>query len=269
MDVKPTPKTEGNPFRLALSRGQTLIGIWSMLNSSNVIEALAQCGYDWILIDGEHSPVNLADAMAHLRAMGGSDTVPIVRLAWNDPVQIKQFLDGGACTIMLPYIQSAAEARDAVAAMRYPPRGRRGVAVVHRASRYGHNTSYLKSAEDSIALIVQIETEHALERLDEIARTDGVDAVFFGPSDLAASMGLLGQPSAPAVIDAILRAHEQARRYAKTGVLATSPELAERYIREGFDFVSVANDAAALLSNARAAATRFVGLAAESARSRG
>lgn len=251
-----TPST--NPFRQACEQNRPLIGIWSMLNSSPAVEGLSECGYDWILIDGEHSPVSLSDAIGHLRALRGSPTMPIVRLAWNDPVLIKQFLDAGAMTLMLPYVQDAREAEKAVAAMRYPPYGIRGVAAIHRASRYGRDTDYFANARDAVSLIVQIETERALDNIVEIAGTDGVDSVFFGPGDLAATMGLLGQPSAPRVVEAILKGRERiSHQNVHIGALAPTPELGERFIREGFDFVAVANDVAILLSNASAIAARF------------
>lgn len=253
-----------NSFRRALAGGRPLIGIWSMLNSSNVIEGLTECGYDWILIDGEHAPVSLADAINHLRAMRGSDVVPIVRLPWNDSVTIKQFLDAGATTLMLPYCQSVEEAQAAVAATYYPPKGVRGVAAMHRASRYGHDRSYMVNAHEAVSLILQIETLKALDSLEAIADVDGVDAVFFGPGDLAATMGHLGQPACEPVIEVIMEAHGRIRsRPVKAGVLAPTPELAERFIRAGFDFVSVANEAAMLFQSAAATAARFRKLAAE------
>lgn len=258
MNVVQNRSVAGNPFRRALAEGRTLLGIWAMLNSSNVVEGLGQCGFDWLLIDGEHAPVTLPDAISHLRALQGSATIPIVRIPWNDPVTIKQFLDAGASTLMLPYVQSAQEAEAAVAAMHYPPHGTRGVALMHRASRYGSDKSYLSTAKGEVALIVQIETAAALEQVEEIAAVEGVDAVFFGPGDLAATMGLLGQPGAEPVVEAIVEAHRKVkRRGARAGVLAPTPDLAERFIREGFDFVSVGNDAVFLFANAAATAARF------------
>ncbi|MDN2564850.1 aldolase/citrate lyase family protein [Aquibium sp. A9E412] len=258
-DTPETAATEDrNPFRRAFGRGRPLVGTWSMLNSSNVVEGLGECGFDWVLIDGEHSPITLADMIAHLRAIAASDTVPIVRLPWNDPVRIKQALDIGATTLMLPYVQSTGEAQAAVAAMRYPPEGVRGVAAMHRASRFGADKTYLARANAGVALIVQIETEAALGQVEAIAATPGVDAVFFGPGDLAATMGHLGRPAAEPVVAAIRDARARLRGSGvRTGVLAPSPELAEAFIRDGFDFVSVANDAALLFSGAAAAAARF------------
>ncbi|QCI67008.1 HpcH/HpaI aldolase family protein [Phreatobacter stygius] len=254
-DIHSTPK---NPFRAALGQGRPLIGIWSMLNSVNATEGLGWSGYDWILIDGEHSPVSLHDAMDHSRALAATPAVPILRLVWNDPALLKQHLDAGLSTIMLPYVQSADEARAAVDAMMYPPKGQRGVAAMHRASRYGRFKDYVARANDEIFLIVQIETMAALEACEEIARVDGVSAVFFGPGDLAASMGKPGEAAHPEVTAAIERGLKRCRPTGKAvGVLAPNDEISERHIRSGFDFVSVANDCAILFRNADAGAVRF------------
>jgi 4-hydroxy-2-oxoheptanedioate aldolase len=253
-----------NPFGKALLSDRPLIGIWSMLNSGNVVEGLAWSGFDWILIDGEHSPVSLKDAVMHLRILEGTPTLPIVRLVWNDKILLKQYLDAGACTIMLPYIQNADEAAAAVSAMRYPPRGQRGIAAMHRASRYGRITDYAKRADDSLFLIVQIETREALDRLEEIAAVDGVDAVFFGPGDLAASMGFTGQAADPEVTASISAALSRVRATGRAaGVLAPNASIAEHHIRAGFNFVSVANDCALLFGAADAVASRFHALSDE------
>ena len=247
-----------NPFRAALRRGRPLIGIWSMLNSVDATEGLAWSGYDWLLIDGEHAPVSLHDAVSHVRAMGGSPTIPIMRLVWNDPILLKQHLDRGVNTIMLPYVQSADEARQAVEAMRYPPKGVRGVAAMHRGSRYARFSDYVTRANDELFLIVQIETTAAMEVCEEIAAVDGVDAVFFGPGDLAASMGMPGQAAHPDVTASIEKALPRVRKSGKfVGVLAPNDEISERHIKSGFDFVSVANDCAILFRNADAAAQKF------------
>ncbi|MCP8939302.1 HpcH/HpaI aldolase/citrate lyase family protein [Alsobacter sp. SYSU M60028] len=247
-----------NPFRRALAAGRPLVGLWSMLNASTALEGVAFSGFDWILIDGEHTPLTVQDAIAHLRAMHGSPSAPIVRLPWNDAVLMKQYLDAGVATVMLPYVQSAAEAAAAVSSMRYPPRGTRGVAGMTRASRYGRTAGYNQNADSGLFLIVQIETLAALERLEEIAAVDGVDAVFFGPADLAASMGLLGQPDHPDVVRTIEDGMRRARAAGvKVGALSPSPATSERYLRAGFDFVSVGSDMALLFRAADELAARF------------
>lgn len=252
----------GNPFARALQAGQPLIGVWSMLNSFNVTEGLGLAGYDWLLVDGEHSPVTLADAMMHLRILAATRTVPIVRLPWNDPILLKQYLDAGARTVMLPYVQSVEEAQEAVQAMHYPPRGRRGVAAMHRASRFGFDPGYLDHASDTLFLIVQAETRLALERVREIAEVDGVDAVFFGPGDLAASMGKIGKAGDADVTAAIDAAAADVRAAGKAvGVMSANAELAERHLRNGYHFVSVSNDAAMVFQAARNASQRFRSIA--------
>lgn len=259
-----------NRFNIALKGTRPLIGIWSMLNSTNAVEALGDSGYDWILLDGEHTPLELADAVDQLRALTPSKSIPIVRLPDNDPILLKRFLDAGATTIMLPYVQNAEEARAAVTAMHYPPLGERGVALMHRASRYTRTKDYLKTASDSVSLIVQLETPAALENLEAIASVKGVDAVFIGPSDLSATMGLLGEPDHPKVQQLIGETLERARKIGiPIGVLAVNPAAAERYISMGFAFVSVASDFSLLIQNADAAAARFreIALAREKAAS--
>ncbi len=247
-----------NPFRRALAGKKVLTGIWSMLNSTNAIEGLGWAGFDWLVIDAEHSPVSLHDAMAHLRALSATPTIPVVRLPWNDNVLIKHYLDVGAQTIMLPLIQNAREAQAAVRAMRYPPGGMRGFAAMHRASRYGHLPQYVERAEETLFMIVQVETVEALDRLEEIASVEGVDAVFFGPGDLSASMGLLGKPGQTEVFDRIVEASKTVQRLGKsTGVLAPNIDHAKSYCSAGVNFVSVATDCALLFRNADALAADF------------
>lgn len=253
----------GNPFKSALTGPRPLIGVWSMLNSSTAVEALSGSGFDWILLDGEHSPMELQDAVNHLRVLAGTGTMPIVRLPSHDPILIKRFLDAGVTTVMLPQVQSAAEAKAAVNAMLYAPQGARGIAVMHRASRYGRVPNYLQTANEGVCLIAQIETPTALDRLEEIAAVPGVDALFFGPGDLSASMGLIGQPDHPKVQEAIAQGFERAQRIGvPAGVLAPNPTASQRYLEMGFAFVSVANDLAMLVQTADAGAARHRDIAA-------
>jgi 2-keto-3-deoxy-L-rhamnonate aldolase RhmA len=234
-----------------------------MLNSATGVEVIAGSGYDWVLLDGEHSPLELRDAIEQLRVVAGSSTMPIVRLPNNDPIQFKRFLDAGMTTVMVPHVESADEAKAAVEAMHYPPKGSRGIAVMHRASRYGRVPNYLATASDSLCLIVQIETPTALERLEEIASVPGVDAVFFGPGDLSATLGVIGQPDHPRVQDAIAQGLERARHLGvPAGVLAPNAAAGQRYLEMGFAFVSIANDLAMLVQAADASAARFRELAA-------
>jgi 4-hydroxy-2-oxoheptanedioate aldolase len=245
-----------NPFKNALTGPRPLIGVWSMFNSSTSVEALSGSGFDWILLDGEHSPMELQDAVNHLRVLSGGSTLPIVRLPSHDPILLKRFLDAGVTTIMLPQVQSAAEARAAVAAMLYPPQGVRGIAAMHRAS-LGRVPNYLQNANDTLCLIAQIETPAALEQLEEIAAVPGVDALFFGPGDLSATLGLIGQPDHPKVQEAIADGFARAQRAGvPSGVLAPNAAAAQRYLEMGFAFVSVANDLAMLVQTADATAAR-------------
>jgi 4-hydroxy-2-oxoheptanedioate aldolase len=257
-----------NPFRRALAQNRPLVGIWSMLNASTAVEGLGPSGFDWILLDGEHTPLTVQDAISHLRALQGFQAVPLVRLPWNDPVQMKLYLDSGVTTVMLPYIQNAAEAQHAVRSMRYPPQGTRGVSGMSRASRYARTPNYLQNANAGLYFIAQIETLSALDQLEAIAGVDGVDALFFGPSDLAASMGLLGQPDHPDVVALIESALPRVRATGKhAGVLSPSVATSERHLRSGFDFVSVTSDMALLFRGAEETAARFGAIAREARKS--
>ncbi|MCB8840482.1 HpcH/HpaI aldolase/citrate lyase family protein [Aurantimonas sp. VKM B-3413] len=247
-----------NPFREALSVKRPLRGLWLMLNSANAAEGLGWSGFDWLLIDGEHSPVSLGEAIHHMRAIETTPAVPLVRVAENNPVLLKRYLDAGARTIMVPYVQSPDAARAAVAAIQYPGAGIRGFAGMHRASRFGHMKEYVHRASEGLYLIVQVETGEAMDRLDEIADVPGVDAVFFGPGDLSASLGRLGRMDDPEVTEMIIAAREKVAATGKdAGVLAPSPATARRYLDAGFDFVSVGSDCGLLFGGARALAAEF------------
>jgi 4-hydroxy-2-oxoheptanedioate aldolase len=193
-----------NKFKAALRSGQTQIGIWSSLSDPTVAELLAGCGYDWIMLDTEHSPAGPNEVISFLRTVAPYPVSPVVRPSWNNPVEIKKLLDAGAQTLLIPYVQSAEEARSAVAAVTYPPNGVRGVSGITRATRYGAVANYATRANEEICLLVQVETREALSQLKEIAQVPGVDGVFFGPADLAASFGYPGQPSHHEIKMAIL-----------------------------------------------------------------
>ncbi|MBW8638441.1 HpcH/HpaI aldolase/citrate lyase family protein [Hoeflea sp. WL0058] len=228
-----------NEFKAALWEGRTQLGIWSSLCSPLVAEMLAQSGFDWVLFDAEHSPVEIAGLLPLLQAAGNGSATAVVRPSWNDPVLIKRTLDIGAQTLLLPFVQDAAEARAAVASARYPTKGKRGVAGATRASRYGRDGNYHVNASDEICTLVQVETLEALSRLDEISEVDGIDGVFIGPSDLSASMGHLGQPGANEVQQQIRLAANTIRAAGKApGILATSADDAKRYLDWGYLFVA-------------------------------
>jgi 4-hydroxy-2-oxoheptanedioate aldolase len=216
---------------------------------------LAGAGFDWLLIDGEHAPNDVRTMLAQLQAIAPYPAHPIVRPAWNDPVRIKQILDIGAQTLLLPMVQNGDEAALAVAATRYPTNGIRGVgSALARASRWNRIPGYLKEAEQEICVLVQIETREALKNLDAIAATDGVDGVFIGPADL----GYIGQPAHPAVQAAIEDAIQRIRAHGKAaGILMADEKLAKHYIELGAQFVAVGADTTLLTRSAEALAQRF------------
>ena len=249
-----------NAFKHNLAAGKLQIGLWSSLCSNVAAEIIGDSGFDWILLDTEHSPNEIPDLLGQLQAMQGGSTTPIIRPAWNDAVLIKRCLDIGAQSLLLPYVQNAEEARAAVAATRYPPHGIRGVSVAARASRYGRTPGYLGKANDEICVLVQVETRSALGELEAIAEIEGVDGVFIGPSDLAASLGHLGNPQHPDVQKAIKDAVDRLTKVGKpAGMLTGNEEEAKRYIDWGYKFVAVGADVGLLAKNADALCKRFKG----------
>ena len=232
-----------NPFKHALVAGRQQIGLWVSLASPYSAEIVAGAGFDWLVIDTEHSPNEVDTTLAQLQVVAAYPVSPVVRPAWNDKVLIKRHLDIGAQTLLIPYVQNADEAAAAVAATRFPTRGVRGVAGVTRASRFGRVADYAKRAEEELCLLVQIENREGLENLEAIARTDGVDGVFVGPADLAAGLGHLGEQSHPEVQSAIRDAIERIRACGKgAGILATDEASSRRYIEWGTTFTAVGLD---------------------------
>ena len=232
-----------NSFKHAIAEGRLQIGLWSTLGSTVGAEILGDSGFDWLLLDTEHSPNELPDLLAQMQALGRSESSAIVRPAWNDTVLIKRILDIGAQSLLLPYVQNAEEATAAVAATRYPPAGVRGVTGSGRAARYGRVRDYAKRAHEELCVLVQVETRQALGELEAIAGVDGVDGVFIGPGDLAASMGFVGQPGHPEVQAAIRDAVSRLKAKGKpAGILTVNPDEARRYIDWGFTFVAVGID---------------------------
>ncbi len=247
-----------NPFKAAIARGELQIGLWSTLCSPVVADVISDSGYDWIVIDTEHSPNETPDVLAQLQIYRASASNPMVRPAWNDAVLIKRLLDIGAQTLLLPYVQSEAEAKAAVAATRYPPAGVRGVTASGRGARFGRVKDYMTRAAEEICVIVQVETGEALKSLEAIASVEGVDGVFIGPGDLAASLGHVGNPAHPEVQAAIKAGIDTLKRVGKPGgVLSPNEEEARRYIEWGFTFVAVGSDMGLLLKNADALRARF------------
>lgn len=249
-----------NRFKAALAEGRAQIGIWCSIAGSDNAEALAGCGFDWMLIDTEHSTVDLTTVKAMLQAAAPYPTQSVVRPGWNDAVEIKRLLDAGAMSILVPYVQTAAEAARAVSAVRYAPQGTRGVSGITRASRFGLVDGYLARANAEICLLVQVETAEALRNIEAIAAVDGVDGIFVGPADLAASMGFPGNPGAPEVKAAILDAIARIRACGKpAGILSLDPDFLKQAVAAGSVFTAVDVDQAILLRGARALARAWKG----------
>jgi 4-hydroxy-2-oxoheptanedioate aldolase len=253
-----------NQFKQALREGRQQIGIWSSIPSPYVTELLAGSGYDWILLDTEHTPSDLPQMLAKLRAVdaaqpgGGVRTQAVVRPAWNDAVLIKQYLDIGAQTLLLPFVQNAGEARYAVAATRYPPRGIRGVSGAMRASNFGRDASYVRHAHENTCVLVQVETREALREIEAIAAVEGIDGIFIGPGDLSASLGHPGDAAHPdveaAIRDAVLRIRAAGKA---PGILMPDAQRAANYLDLGAQFVAVALDTNVLRHSLEQSLKRF------------
>jgi 4-hydroxy-2-oxoheptanedioate aldolase len=249
-----------NVFKHAIAAGQLQIGLWCSLCSNIAADIVFDSGFDWLLLDTEHSPNEIPDLLAQLQAVRGGTATPIVRPAWNDPVLIKRVLDIGAQSVLLPYVQNPEEAKRAVASVRYPPAGIRGVAAASRASRYGRVPGYLKNADAEICTLVQVETRTALDQLEAIASIDGVDGVFIGPSDLSASFGHVGNPQHPEMQKTLEDAVARLKKIGKpAGILTGNEEEARRYIGWGYTFVAVGADVGLLARGADMLAKKFKG----------
>jgi 2-keto-3-deoxy-L-rhamnonate aldolase RhmA len=242
-----------NPFKRWLAEeGRRPLGTWLMSGSPMTAEAMGFCGFDFLVLDMEHVPIDLAQTVEILRAVAGTPAVPVVRLPWNDQVTVKRVLDAGAQTLMFPFVQNAEEARRAVSYTRYPPEGVRGVAAVHRASRYGQAAGYLRRAGEEICVVLQLETPQAVAAMPEIAAVPGVDALFVGPGDLSAAMGHLGDIAAEEVQDALAGAAAAARRCGKpVGIVGPNPDMVRRFLGYGYDFAAIASDMAMMTGRAR------------------
>jgi 4-hydroxy-2-oxoheptanedioate aldolase len=251
---------ERNAFKHAIAAGKLQIGLWSNMASNIGAEIIADSGFDWILLDTEHSPNEVPGLLAQLQAMTRGTATPIVRPAWNDAVLIKRVLDIGAQSVLLPYVQNPEEAKRAVDSVRYPPAGIRGVAAASRASRYGRVAGYLKNADAEICTLVQVETKTALDQLEAIAQVDGVDGVFIGPSDLSASFGHVGNPQHPEMQQILESAVTRLKAVGKpAGILTGNEDEARRYIGWGYTFVAVGADVGLLARGADALAKKFKG----------
>jgi len=247
-----------NAFKAGLRAKKLQVGLWQSLCSNVAVEICSDSGFDWLLLDTEHSPNEIPDLLSQLQAMEKGTATAIIRPAWNDAVLIKRCLDIGAQALLIPYVQSVEEAKAAVAATRYPPHGIRGVSVAARASRYGRVPGYLSKANSEICVLVQVETRQSLDALEDIAAVDGVDGVFIGPSDLAASLGHLGNPAHPDVQAAMKDAVERLTKVGMpAGILTGNEDEARRYIDWGYLFVAVGSDVGLLAKHADTLAKKF------------
>ena len=246
-----------NPFKTMLARKDYAcgypVGSWVMSASPLVAEAMGCAGFDWSVVDMEHAPLDQMDLIHLLQAIAGTPMLPITRVPWNDTVMVKRVLDGGAQTLMFPFIQNAEEARKAVAAAKYPPHGVRGMAAMSRGSRFGTVKDYFKVANDAVSVILQIESPEAMARVEEIASVPGVDSLFFGPGDLSGAMGHVGNLLHDDVVklmaDGVKRCHALGK---PVGTVGGTAEAVAIYRASGFDYIGCASDLGLLMRNCAA-----------------
>ena len=248
-----------NTFKLRLKSGEAQIGLWLGLADAYCAELAANAGFDWLLIDGEHAPNDLRGMLGQLQAVAPYPSHPVIRPVIGDTALIKQVLDIGVQTLLVPMVENADQARELVRAIHYPPNGVRGVgSALARASRWNSIPGYLDKADEQMCLLVQIENREGLANLDAIAAVDGVDGVFIGPADLSASMGYRGNPGHPevqaAIEDAILRIQKAGKA---AGILSADQKLAKRYIELGAAFVAVGVDTTVLMRGLQTLAATF------------
>jgi 2-dehydro-3-deoxyglucarate aldolase len=247
-----------NSFRRDLQARKQLIGCWVSLASNISTEILGYAGFDWLLVDGEHAPNDMSSFISQLQALKDSSSAPVVRPPWSEPVIIKRLLDIGFYNFLMPWIETAEQARAAVAATRYPPQGMRGMGTGHRSNRYGYVTDYFTTINDNISVMVQIESAKGVDNAEAIAAIDGIDGLFIGPSDLSAAMGFMGQPNHPDVQAAMARVLAAANKHKKAvGILAPIEDDARRYLEQGMTFVAVGGDVGLLRTASKGLADKF------------
>ncbi|BAW24142.1 4-hydroxy-2-oxoheptanedioate aldolase [Pseudomonas putida] len=257
-----------NHFKQRLRSGEPQIGLWLGLADAYCAELAANAGFDWLLIDGEHAPNDLRGMLAQLQAVAPYSSQAVIRPVIGDTALIKQVLDIGAQTLLVPMVETAEQAQQLVKAMHYPPKGVRGVgSALARASRWNSIPGYLEHADEQMCLLVQIENKEGLANLDEIVAVEGVDGVFIGPADLSAAMGHRSNPGHPevqaAIEDAIVRIGKASKA---AGILSADEKLARRYIELGCTFVAVGVDTSLLMKSLRALADRFKGTSTSQAK---
>jgi 4-hydroxy-2-oxoheptanedioate aldolase len=247
-----------NHFKAALKANKPQIGLWASIPSSYTAEVIAGAGFDWILLDTEHAPSDIETIVSQLQAVAAYPTTPVVRVPWNDMVMIKRYLDTGVQALLVPQVNTVAEAKDAVAFTRFPPAGLRGVAGSTRSTRFGRIKNYFQRAQEETCLLVQTETKEALGNIEAIAALDGIDGLFIGPADLHASLGYLGERAhkdvMPVIDDAISRIVKTGKA---AGILTDSEENARRWLKLGATFVAVGADLGILARGAEALAAKF------------
>lgn len=232
-----------NTFKRALKEGRAQIGLWQALANPTTAEICAGAGFDWLLFDTEHTPAHLPLLMSQLQAVNGYPVHPVVRLPIGETYLIKQYLDVGFQSLLIPLVETPDQAAHLVKSVRYPPGGIRGVATSTRAARWGRVSNYQATADEQICLLVQVETRKGLENLEAIARTEGIDGVFIGPGDLSAALGHLGNPAHPEAAAAIESALKAVQKLGKpAGILATDVTMAQRYLDMGCLFVAAGLD---------------------------
>jgi len=248
-----------NGFKEALRAGRAQIGLWCGLANAYVIELLASTGFDWLAVDAEHAPNDPQSVLSQLQAVAAYPVHALVRTPSDDVTLIKQYLDIGAQTLLIPMVESVAQAQRIVSATRYPPAGIRGVgSALARASRWNQMGDYVHACAGQLCVLVQVESVAGLQNLPAIAATEGIDGVFFGPADLSASMGLLGKTADPRVQDAIVAGIDAVRHAGKAaGVLSTDPALTRKYLDAGALIVAVGVDTVLLVSAARELVAEF------------
>lgn len=239
---------------LRAAGSQAPLGTWIMSASPLVTEAMGHAGFQWGVIDMEHTPLDMMEVIHLLQAVGNTKMLPIVRVPWNDGVTVKRVLDAGAQTLLVPFVQNADEAARAVASTRYPPEGTRGLAGMSRGSRFGTVPDYAKTANKTVGVVVQIETPAAVAQIEAIAAVPGVDALFLGPGDLSAALGHAGHTTHPDVMAVMADAARRCRALGKpVGTVGGTPELVVQYRAMGYSFVAIASDLGLLMRGAQAA----------------
>ena len=242
-----------NPFKERLRKGEVQIGLWLSSTTSYMAEIAATSGYDWLLIDGEHAPSDLRTTLSQLQSIAAYPSQAVVRPPIGSVQLIKQLLDIGAQTLLIPMVETVEQAELMVKAVRYPPEGIRGVgAALARATRWNSIPDYYAKAHENICLLIQIESVTGLENLDEILKVDGIDGVFIGAVDLSATMGYQGNPNHPEVQKAVIDAIQRIRASGKAaGILSTAHEVTQKYIDLGTEFVAVGVDTSVLMNSLR------------------